>query len=269
MRSIVTLALFLTLASGPDLRQAASDVYYSVPTWSPDGRTITFESNREGSAAVYTIRPDGSGLTRLTPAGTRGEQPNWSADGRQIIFTSSRAGVSQLFLMKPDGREVVAVPNTVNGFLAAFSRDGRWLLFAAQDTRPSTLYRVIVMRPDGSARRTLGSNSMSNEDPRWSIDGQRVVFTRVPVLERLPGERPREFVQRRTKAAELVSVALDGSDTRVIPPDMADTITRDRGLSPDGQWTVYSKALEGVTGLYLKELSSGNEQLLDRARRHP
>jgi Tol biopolymer transport system component len=125
------------------------------------------------------------------------------------------------------------------------------------------------MHPDGSNRRQLGDSTKSNEDPRWTTDGQRVVFTEVPMLERLPNEAPREFVRRRTEAQRLFSITPDGLDTRALQPDEANRVSRDRGLSPDGKWLVYSKQVEGVVGLYLREQSSGTERLLDRGRRRP
>jgi len=36
------------------------------PAWSPDGRWIVFNSDRDGNSEIYIMRPDGSGQRRLT-----------------------------------------------------------------------------------------------------------------------------------------------------------------------------------------------------------
>src|SRR2546423_6980359 len=61
--------------------------------WSPDGSRIVFESRLDGERKgdIYTVRADGTGLTRLTTSGDE-RNPAWSPDGTRIAFTSSRDG---------------------------------------------------------------------------------------------------------------------------------------------------------------------------------
>jgi TolB protein len=80
--------------------------------WSPDGSRIVFSMPAFGpplSSNVYTIRPNGSGLTQLTHD-TGGKINNgadsWSPDGQEIVFASNRAGAYQLFVMNADGSGV-------------------------------------------------------------------------------------------------------------------------------------------------------------------
>lgn len=48
------------------------------PRWSPDGRFITFSSTRDGAEAIYVMRADGSGQTRVSSGRARDSHPTWS-----------------------------------------------------------------------------------------------------------------------------------------------------------------------------------------------
>ena len=75
--------------------------------WSPDGRSILFTSHRDhpdNYTDVYAMRPDGSGIRRLTT--NLGYTPAWSPDGGHIVFSAPG-----LFIMDPDGSHVRAFPS--------------------------------------------------------------------------------------------------------------------------------------------------------------
>jgi len=66
-----------------------------APDWSPDGDRIAFVAQRDLedpddrlATDVYTIRPDGTGLTRVTDGSYNCGTPAWSPDGDRLAFTA-------------------------------------------------------------------------------------------------------------------------------------------------------------------------------------
>src|ERR671934_148128 len=78
--------------------------------WSPDGHSILFASQRDhsdNSRDIYVMRPDGSGLRRLTRTPAPGaDTPAWSPDSRYIVY--ARAG--GLGVMRADGSGATLLP---------------------------------------------------------------------------------------------------------------------------------------------------------------
>jgi Tol biopolymer transport system component len=56
-------------------RNPAADV---APAWSPDGRTIAFESNRDRNSEIYVMNADGSEQRNLTRYPTNDGALAWS-----------------------------------------------------------------------------------------------------------------------------------------------------------------------------------------------
>ena len=92
--------------------------YDNFPVWSPRGDRIVFSRLADDDFDIYTMRPDGSGVTRLTTSPGNDSHPAWSADGAHILFSSSRFGFKdeapmadipqpygELFIMNADGSE--------------------------------------------------------------------------------------------------------------------------------------------------------------------
>jgi TolB protein len=75
--------------------------------WSPDGHSILFASGRDQDQAgyddIYIMRPDGSGVKRLTDM--RAYTPAWSPHGSYIVFSAPG-----LFVMRADGSGITSLP---------------------------------------------------------------------------------------------------------------------------------------------------------------
>ncbi len=81
--------ILLMRRDGSGKRRVASflvDQLFAL-VWSPDGRWLAFaKSDPEGMINIFLIRPDGTGLRRLTDRRVWGESPSWSPDSRRLTF---------------------------------------------------------------------------------------------------------------------------------------------------------------------------------------
>ena len=92
--------------------------YDNFPAWSPAGDLIVFSRLADGDFDIFSIRPDGTDLRRLTTTPGGDSHPAFSPDGAHILFSSSRYGFKdeapmhdipqpygELFIMRADGSE--------------------------------------------------------------------------------------------------------------------------------------------------------------------
>jgi TolB protein len=65
---------------------------------------IVFATDRWGQGLeLATVKPDGTGLVRLTESPGLDDYPAFSPDGRRLAFVSSRDGQSEIHVANADG----------------------------------------------------------------------------------------------------------------------------------------------------------------------
>jgi TolB protein len=96
------------------------DYYSNFPDWSPRDGRILFTSDRDGDFELYTVRPDGTELDRITNVPGVDAHSSWCAGGDWIVFSSARMGFkdemalydavpqpyNEIFAMRADGSDV-------------------------------------------------------------------------------------------------------------------------------------------------------------------
>ena len=116
--------------------------YEGEPTFSADGETIAYVSDRNGNFEIYLKQISGGPDINITNNGADDVQPAFSPDGKQIAFVSTRSSSSSL-------------------------------LYPGRD-RPLLGGDIWVMPAlGGSARRIVESGNF----PSWSADGKTIIFT--------------------------------------------------------------------------------------------
>ncbi|GMV35597.1 MAG: hypothetical protein AMXMBFR61_01050 [Fimbriimonadales bacterium] len=70
------------------------------PRWSPDGQVIAFVS---ASGWIYTIKPDGTGVTPVLTGLPVRSQPDFSPDGQKIVYTADLGNNLDLYVANRDG----------------------------------------------------------------------------------------------------------------------------------------------------------------------
>ncbi|MGE0812233.1 MAG: amidohydrolase family protein [Vicinamibacterales bacterium] len=220
----------LPIEGGEARRIVGGLSFESQPTWSPDGKTIAFLSDRTGVENLWIADADGANPRAVSKDGRTGDRPQimaspaWTPDGHYLVVSKARPpdpGTFWLYMYDRDGGTGVRVgappppergpdatgpppPPPPNRLGAVVSPDGRFIYYAQRN----------------------GSFTYNARFPLWQI-------------------------YRHDRDTGDVSQVTNAQGSAMRP-----------ALSPDGQWLVFATRYKTGTGLRLRNLQTGAERWL-------
>ena len=133
---------------GPPRLILSSNGYVALPSYSPDGRKLAFESTQSGYHEIWAAGSDGSNPAQLTFLNGMSGTPRWSNDGRSVAFDYRPGQHSEVYVVDVSGgppRFVPTIPGADN-VVPSWSRDGKWIYFSSnRGKEPNQIWKA----PDG------------------------------------------------------------------------------------------------------------------------
>jgi Tol biopolymer transport system component len=211
------------------------------PTWSPDGASIAYASDRSGNFDLWIQRLDGSEPIQVTQSTAEEWQPAWSPDGLWLAYRSEEDG-GGVFVVSLNGGMIRRVSDF--GYEPRWSPDGMRLMFYDS---------MVARRP----RRRLFSVSVNGGQPEeirsaapvlaqaatagaWTPAGDVSIWSASPgrwgfVTSSIDGQHARTF-------AISDGVAKQVEELRLEPIAFSWT--------PDGKGLVFDGVARGVHNLW-------------------
>lgn len=129
--------VFLSNADGRDTRLIVSDTPSYFHGWSPDGKTLAFVAQRNGSGQydIYGVPAAGGPEVRLTSDVHQDDGPDYSPDGRWIYINSDRSGKQAVWRFpaggagRDDAHAEMVVNDRLQDWFPHISPDGTKLVY--------------------------------------------------------------------------------------------------------------------------------------------
>jgi serine/threonine-protein kinase len=165
------------LDRGPSIKLTLDGTNQS-PTWTPDGRSVTFASSATGAYDLWTKPADGAAQAGRQYHGKRGVlSARWSPDGKWLVFRTDRRapGAGDILGIRP-GIDTAAVSLVATKFeegAPALSPDGKWLAYVSDESGQYEIY--VAPFPNTTAAKWAVSTRGGTE-PLWSHSGKELFY---------------------------------------------------------------------------------------------
>jgi len=136
------------------------------PSFSPNGKYITFNSDMHGKPNIYIMTSNGLDLRKVTHDAGYYTEPSFSPDGQWIVFTKLRRNVFHIGIIRPDGGDERILSSSYMAESPTWSPSGKEIAFVFKESEGS-VNKIKVISIGGRELRVLEASNSGASDPLW------------------------------------------------------------------------------------------------------
>lgn len=144
--------------------------------WSPDGKYISYISDRTGEDEIYIQMQDGSeeAIQITSESSNYKFNPIWSPDSKKLLWADR---LQRLQYIDIDSKETVIVEESKDGEIRSYnwSPDSRWITFPLPTNEEMT--RIWVYNLDSREKQAVTDGWYSSSSPVFSSNGDYLFFS--------------------------------------------------------------------------------------------
>ncbi|MDR0972495.1 MAG: DPP IV N-terminal domain-containing protein [Prevotellaceae bacterium] len=162
------------------------------PSFSPDGKTLVYASERSGTWALYLAkvsRPEESYFFNATliddepifkPSATERMRPKFSPDGKEIAFIQDRHNLMVYNIETKKVRQITDGtndnPDSSGSVSYEWSSDGQWFTLTYTPNMHNPYSDIGIVSAQGGTVHNLTESGYTNASPHWVLGGNAIAY---------------------------------------------------------------------------------------------
>jgi hypothetical protein len=230
--------------AGDSFRRALFILLGILSIFSTSCSDISYVSNKD----VWKMDTDGNSKVKVIP----GDYPKWRPNFKELLVFKEmlispipgESGSGEIWIINKDGTNPRRLTDEKSGNFFNFSPDGNSIVF--QSYRDGGNWQIYTMMADGSHQKRLTNNNYINERPKWSPQGNRIIY---------------QSQQKINANKQIISIDPNGSGLSNLSSIAGQGSFQHPVWSPDGKYVAFEGWLSAAPvswNIYAVESSGQN-----------
>lgn len=239
-------------------RSKTKNFYNVSPSFSPDGNTIAYFTDKNGYMDLILYRLDSDEeKSRLIRGNTSPDfeelkwlQPgiSWSKDGKYISFASKSGKQDSIIIVEVSTGKYKKIPISLDGvFTTSWNPVNNQIAFMGHKDNSSDIY---IINLDNNKIVNVTNDIFSDSSPRWSPDGLKIYFS----SDRGKSTKSKNMSDIDFSQTDIFEYnTLNAEITQITNSEFNENypVANDKG------YLFYTSDYNGVTNIFKHNLSSG------------